>query len=82
MAVITPMGITAITIRITKATVPKMAGNIPPSVIPSLGAEVKNSQLKTWWPLSTIFPIITARIANIKNMANPDRPAKNLDENF
>ena len=45
MAVDTPKGIAAIVIKKTNATVPKIAGNIPPFIIPSFGGEVKNSQL-------------------------------------
>ena len=42
---------TNIILPIIRYIVPTIAGNIPPEVIPSVGAEVKNSQLITPTPL-------------------------------
>jgi hypothetical protein len=79
-AVTVPMGTPARDMMMTRSAVPTIAGKIPPSVMPSDGAAVRNSQLIVSFPPMTIVAITkmtTATIsrADIADSATTARPS-------
>src|SRR5438045_6103787 len=73
MAAATPSGTTASVIRRTSATVPKIAGKIPPSVMPPLGALDRNSHVIPGRPWITMSPRMMTTIARMSRHAKPVR---------
>jgi len=67
----TPAGTTAMVIRITMATVPKIAGKTPPAVMPSAGALVRNPQLRRSEPPRMTSMTRIARISSTRSVAAP-----------
>jgi hypothetical protein len=67
--------------RNTRATVPKIAGKIPPCVIPSRGAPATNSQPSFSTPWAITFPRIMTTIAMMMKHASPDRDGKRMLKN-
>ena len=63
MADMTPSGKATIILPTIRQKVPTMAGKIPPPVIPSVGSEVRNSQLMEPAPCQMMKPRIQNRIA-------------------
>ena len=72
----TPSGITAIVIRITRNRVPKMAGKMPPAVIPCSGAEKRKCRESTGHPCQAMLPRMTATNAMITKQQKPVRAMK------
>ena len=75
MAVATPIGTPAMVIRITISTIPMMAGKIPPWVIPSRGAWVRNDSDRCGVPFRIASKRIIARIASTLSSVAPEATA-------
>src|SRR5216117_3583962 len=76
MATQTPIGTTKTVIRRTSSAVPKIAGKIPPWVIPARGEAVRNSQVSRSQPWMRMSPTITPSIATISSTATAVSPTK------
>ena len=72
------IGTTAIVIRMTSTTVPKIAGKMPPSVIPCSGAPRMNPRLSVGKPWTATSTKMTARITRTIAVAVP--VAKAIDK--
>ena len=69
-AVATPAGMAAMVISNVSATVPTMAGKMPPAVIPWRGYAETNSQDRTWAPPRTTSTTTTASMRTMVTVAN------------
>ena len=74
MPLITPTGKANNALPVIRQKVPTMAGRIPPDVMPSVGAPVKNSQSMTPIPLYMIKPRMAKRMPTTLRLSKRNSP--------